>query len=191
MATSKATSTTAPKSSPKPGVSRDFNEALKEHQAKATSSPPETFESLCGDEFKHTVVEELDGVWHKEPGGFIIGTIQHTYRWEQDDESGEGGKVMYGVALRTTCDVMVKDGREVFPKKAGALIGVTVSAKLEELLYMRPGDKVAIKAVREVDIGQGRRVWEFYMKSDHEKRNTRMGESPALPVGTTAAPLPI
>lgn len=121
-----------------------------------------------------TLTEELEGTWLKRKGAEIVGTISHAYAWDEKDRGMATGRKLYGVAVRLSSPTMCNvDGlEEELP--IDSLVGVTLNSKLNDLLYLRPGDKVAIRCEGQVDLRGGRTTWKFTCRYKGVRQVTTM-----------------
>lgn len=138
----------------------------KTETVETISASRKAFDAFSG----HTVVDQLDGTWHKEPGEALVGTISHayTYRAKRPDASGERRECT-GLAIRTTAPCLVSQDGDVTEFEPGALIGITLNEKLMPLLDYAPGSDVAILAVREVALGGRQSTWEYKVRASGKK----------------------
>jgi len=140
---------------------------IKEYKLEdLTSVAPELAESGA------VLVDELAGVWEKRDGETIVGQITHAYSWYSE----ENERWVHGVALETRAPTRIRNdesGSHIVGK--GAIVGITIGAKLDALRYLRPGDVVAVTFLSEVDLKKGgRRVHRYKVMSAVKPRETMM-----------------
>jgi hypothetical protein len=119
-----------------------------------------------------TVVDTLAGTWAKEKGAVIVGVISHLYTWGAPNDDGEVG-VMHGLAVTLNAPTKVNTDAGRIIVKEGK-VGITLSRKLKPLLYLRPGDTIAVLCLGETQFktGEGkiRRAWNFKVQSNAQLR---------------------
>ncbi len=142
--------------------------------AKTTESTAKTGPSFKG---KRLDLPEIEGYWKVDVGLEVEGQALGRFQIENDD--GKTRDIII-VKLSKPCKIVVKGG-ESHDAKEGTFVGVGITYKNADLLnYVSKRGMIWCKATKKVDIGKGRKMWNYEVVGEEGK------EAPPPPVQTKA-----